>query len=225
MNKLLTAILVGIVSFNTYAGDWDDLFDFSDSNSNTSCLTVGTHQECQIYMLEGIKDPSAYLDIYKQLAKAKQGDTVYIHLAGMGGNGDGLVYLLNAINTSPAEVISVVDGAVASAHAVLAVATKKTIINGDGWVLFHNISLTGMVDEVCRQETGSDRGLAAYTKCMELMPKLVSSYNETIKKYVYPVMSPDEIKQYEEGHDIVISTQQLKDRLQLRDQKLLQGGL
>lgn len=216
MKKLLIGLTLGIASINSYALDMFN-FDLFSKPDTTNCEKVNDHQVCNLYLLEGIGEPSTYLSVYKTLLGLKEGDIAYLHLAGMGGSGDGLVYLLNTIRNSRADVISVVDGSVASAHAVLAVATKKTIINGDAWILFHSISLSNMEDEVCRQETGSDRGLAAYTKCMELVPTLSKFYNKVIQQYVYPVMTPEEVKRYEEGHDIVITSDDLEQRLKVRD--------
>ncbi len=169
-----------------------------------------------IYLLSEIKGPEDYLEEYKLLSSAKEGDVVYLHLSGPGGQGDGLIYLVNAINNSKAKVVSVMDGSVASADAVLAVMNKDYIINDDVQVLFHNISISGMTNELCRESAGSDRGLSKYEKCMEDMPKYIEFYNSVINRYVHPLLTIKERKLYDEGHDIILNSKEIKERLDQR---------
>lgn len=189
-----------------------DMLDDLLAPSNGATIEC-SKSECHIYLTDEIKGPDYYIEQYKVLAKAKATDVVYIHLAGPGGQGDGLVYLINAIKSSKAKVVSVVDGNIASADAVLAIVNKDYIINGDVQVLFHSISTTGMTEEICRNQSGSDRGLSTYSKCIEDLPKMTDFYNSVINKYVLPLLTTRERTDYLNGHDIIIDGKELKKRL------------
>ena len=207
--RITLSLIMLLMSYCSYS---EDLFDFiPTSSSSTTCVTKDGKQRCDVYLLSQIQAPSDYQDLAKTLSKLTTNDTVYLHLAGPGGQGDGLVFLVNAITSTKAHIISQIDGSVASADAVLDV-----IINGDAYIWFHNISLSNMVNETCESEQGRDRGVAQYTKCMEDMPKLVSFYNSVINRYVYPLLTKEERVLYDQGHDIIIDGKELRKRLDNR---------
>lgn len=214
--RLILSIFTFLFLSTSYSAD--DPFDLllTTPAPSASCKIVGNHDECHIYLLSQIMAPETYKEEYKLLSERKDGDIVYLHLSGPGGQGDGLVYLVNAIRNSKAKVVSMIDGSVASADAVLAVMNKDVIITGDAYIWFHNISLSNMVNETCESEQGRDRGIAQYTKCMENTPKLVAFYNSVINQYVYPLLTKEERVLYDQGHDIIIDSKELRNRLDNR---------
>ncbi len=168
---------------------------------------------CQLYLGTEITEPKEYLNLSRALRGLKPGITLYVHLVGNGGSGDGLLYLLNAIKASGAHTIGVFKGSVASTHAVLLLACDEMIIDGEGYIYIHEISTGNMVEDICVGATGKDRGLASYTKCVENITALNAIYAKIIDKYNLKYLTADEQKRYYEGHDIIISTDDFKQRV------------
>ena len=174
------------------------------------------NNRCDVYLGTNIGSPDLYTELDKLLTNSRKGDRVYIHLAGNGGRGSGLVYILNAMNSSKATVISVVEGPVLSAHAVLAFGGDEIVIDDNVYFLFHAISARNMIGKICMVRFGQmDRGLSAYEKCLQTMPKLVDFYDNAILGYIGKVMTKKENEEYLAGHDIIITGKDMKKRLKM----------
>lgn len=207
--KKLIIILCCLFSLNLYA------FNLFPASPTTSLNIECKNNICDLYLDGQINEPNEYIDLKKRLSNATKDETIYLHLTGVGGRADGLLYILNSIKTSKAKIISVVDGNIASAHTVLALGTDSLIINGSCYFYIHSISLRNMEEDFCSQESGKDRGLAMYTKCIENLPKLTNFYNKIIDPIVKKVLTADEQKLYNEGHDIILDCEDIKTRLKL----------
>lgn len=176
--------------------------------------TVFVGKSYDIYVLTDIRHEEFYKKQHSVLMSATENDTVYVHLAGSGGFIDGMVFLQNAMLASKAEVIAVVDGSVSSAHAVLAVTPKRIIINGETLVLLHGPSTMNMTERNCAQSgVGYDRGLLISEKCYEDSPKIDFFVQKVMRKYVAPILTVDELKLYQQGHNIILSQSLFISRL------------
>lgn len=216
MLKIKQLLLGAAVALFAPTGFTDPILDASDLSNKKpqfNCKDDKGIKTCEIYLVTQIGDPSSYLDIYKLLSNLTNKDQVNLHLAGPGGDGYGMVYLVNAFKNTKAHVTSYIDGPVASAQAVMAVMNKDVKLTGDAYILFHSISGSNMTQVNCANTSGQDRGIAVYTKCVEDTSFTVEFFNSTIKRYVYPVMTEEEKTKYEQGHDVIITGQELMKRL------------
>lgn len=210
--KLICGFSLLAVSSLSYC---DILFDFLKDNKNDSkveCIKTVTNI-CDLYLDESIKTPQDYLGIAKDIRKLTKADTLVLHLVGNGGSGAGLVYLLNAIKSSKVHTIGSLEGSVASAHTILLVASDEIQLNGDGYLLFHSISSSNMVEDICVHSTGKDRGIASYTKCVENITKQMDFYNRVINPLNTKYLTTEEVDLYNKGHDIIIDSYEFKKRL------------
>jgi hypothetical protein len=167
---------------------------------------------CHYYFGPELLGVEHYQKVHDLLMDASSSDKIYLHFLGDGGDATSLVYILNAIKSSPADIVTVIDGPVASAHAVLGVAGKEVVISQYGYWYVHNVSISGMAKDLCKDSTGLDRGLSAKNKCLENMPRLAVVFNEAIIPYVEPYLTATEFKAFSEGHDVIISLSELQKR-------------
>jgi ATP-dependent protease ClpP protease subunit len=209
---VLVSVLLGI-SMGSYADGIINLLQSKEVAPSLDCVQKDDVKKCDLYLDESIKDPQDYILVTKEIRRLTESDTLTLHLAGNGGSGAGLVYLLNAIRYSKVYTIGSLEGSVASAHTILLVAADEIQINGDGYLLFHSISSSNMIEDICVNTTGKDRGIAMYTKCVEDLTKQQDFYGKLINPLNTKYLTPDEIKQYETGHDVIISSDVFKKRL------------
>lgn len=198
---LLCIILSVIYGKPSYAG-----------TASIDCKVIQS-KVCDVYFDDDIGTPQNYQEVYKLAYDSKPNDLIRLHLAGNGGSGDGMLYLLGSLSHSKGRVIALIDGPVASAHATLAVAFGRPIITGYGYIYFHLISSTNTAEDYCSTLSGKDRGLPIYIKCIEDEKKTTESYNKVMHKYIDKYLTKEEIQFMEEGHDIIIDLDDFKRRL------------
>lgn len=172
---------------------------------------------CHVYFGDSINEPVSYRNLDKELKNLTEKDVIYLHVVGDGGRGDGLVYILNVLDEVKAKKITIMEGNVASAHALLVMAGDEIQVKKRGLILFHNISISNMGLDICSMQVGKDRGLAKYEKCMENLPKYEKFYNDIVRVYVKKVLNKIEMLEYEAGHDIILDSNELKKRLGIED--------
>lgn len=177
-----------------------------------TCNVVSSGQTCELYLIGNIEGPSDYLGLYKALKPLRSTDTLQIHLAGDGGRGDGLLYLLNMLKLSPVKKVVYIDGTVISAHAALATSFGTPVIIGEGFILFHNISGSGDPNVTCSEISGLDRGLPKFLKCVEDTKKIADIYNKNIRAAVQEKLTKEELKQFDLGYDVILDLQEFKKR-------------
>lgn len=199
---MIKYVLVFLIVFNVYAAE--------PPKSIINCSS-GYKRTCEIYFKDSIETPQAYADIIKSKLTPK--DTVVLHLAGNGGEGSGLVYIINALKESKAHVVGSMEGSIASAHVFLLTASDEIQIKGEGYLLFHSISTLNMVEDICTQQMGKDRGIAVYTKCTENNTKILEIYNKILDKYAEKYLTKEEMGKYLSGHDVILSSDEFKLRI------------
>ncbi len=216
IKSILLSCILAIGASTLYAGS---ILDVNSEEGTLNCkaplalITVKPMYICDLYLNDTIGESNQYLAIGKNIRALNQKDTLTIHLTGHGGNGGGLLYLLNAIKHSKVKTIGILEGSVASAHTILLVSCDEIKLEGEGYLLFHAISSLNMTEDICVERTGKDRGIASYTKCIEDSTKILKFYSDAIDKYNVKYLTKEEIKKYYEGHDIIITNEEFEQRL------------
>ena len=139
-----------------------------------------------IYLSNEIEDPSKYTDMFHKLRTIEPEAGVLLYLAGVGGDCDGMLAIINAIHDCSAPVCSVVHGNVRSAHSSIAVAADQLIVYPDVVMMFHTYS-------------GGMSG-----KSHELTSRLASDIlqqKDIDKKYAIPFLTQAEFNQMLDGKD------------------------
>lgn len=176
-------------------------------------LTCKEHV-CHARFSQNIVDPKQYVDFLSEIDYLTAKDTLYIHLAGYGGRADSMFQIIGVLNRSPAKVISVVEGGVYSAHAMIAISSDSMVIDKSSMFLFHKGSRGVSNEEACAEDKGKlDRGQDAFTKCMDFLSMVDSISERSAAILMQRVLTNQEIKLVFQGHDILISGEEMIDRL------------
>lgn len=216
IKPIILSCILGLFCFNLYGAE--DL-DFRQRpiavltcESKIAPTKINT-KFCDLYLSATIEEPNFYWNVSREIRPLNPQDTLMIHLAGNGGSVEGLIYLLNAIKYSKVKTIGSLEGSVASAHTALLISCDEIKLAGNGYLLFHAISWLNMTEDICAQRTGKDRGIANYTKCVENSKTIGSYYASIFDKYSTKYLTKEEIKKYYEGHDIILTSEEFKQRL------------
>jgi len=174
-------------------------------------------QVCHIRLTTTISAPENYQDIFRTIRSA---DVVYIHLVGNGGQVQTAKQFYNVIKSTKAKVITVVEGDVYSAHAFITMMGDEIIIGDNVTMLIHTSSILGAYKKYCSSnninEDGThklDRGQSAYDKCIDFYSKGLAQTERLIFTLFSRVLTMKEYKQVIAGHDIILTGEEVRKRL------------
>lgn len=179
------------------------------------CDTTEPNYICHIYFPGTIYAADEYVKIGRLITNLPEESTVYLHLVGSGGSGEGAIYLDNIFKSGKLNIIANVDGPIASAHVLIALSADKMVISDNGYFYFHLMSGTNMVDELCGKLSGKDRGQSLKEKCVENQTKIVEIYNKWALNLVKTVLTKEEIKRIKDGYEVILPNNEIKRRLQM----------
>lgn len=148
--------------------------------SNHLCL-LGICSTYDIYLNDEIKGTDKYKELVKTLQKASYGDKVVFHLAGYGGDSQGMWDIINNIQNTKARTVMMVEAPVYSAHAYIAVSGDELHMDKYSFLMFHTGSYFGMD---CTKVKGQDRGHPASEKACVMLASfeiLTERYLDTVK--------------------------------------------
>lgn len=167
-----------------------------------------------IYFSSSIEAPEYYSTLLLQLTQAAVGDKFIFHLAGNGGDAATILAFYNAINSTVADTVAVVDGPVYSAHAYLSVLTKQTIVNSGTIFMFHRGSIFGQEQVVCKEYKGRlDRKQDAYKKCLDFIESWTVMENRLLPQMLGKYLTTNELQRILEGHDVYVQGDEMKRRV------------
>jgi len=181
------------------------------------------NSKIDIYLTDTIEEPNSYIELYYLIEQFPKGGEIYIHLAGKGGHVSSLMRFYNSIKISKATVNTVVDGPVASAHAVLAMMGANISLSKVGHFMFHkpavynpltaeNVSL----GDICYLFTGKkDRGQDLKQKCVNTENLAVQEVEQMAKDVFYPYLTLDEREQIAKGFDLNITNDEMRERINM----------
>lgn len=204
-----------VVAFNVF-------FSKTDNYKLTTAyytLVKNENHSYHLYLSGSIGNSSAYTSLTPNLLDMSDKDTIYLHLAGSGGSIEGMQYLQGVLKGSHSKVISVIDGEVDSAHAVLAIAFDKTIINAkDSTIFFHISSTTNEAENICHDfykndPFATDRGISAYDKCVMDTVTTYNCDNQVFLALVKPYLTAEEYNQLVKGYDIILPLNLFQKRM------------
>lgn len=149
-----------------------------------------------IYLLDEVKRPYVYGELFKLLASVSERDQINFHLNNFGGLVHTGHQLIGAIKGCKANITMVVAAPVYSMAAILAVVGNDLIVKSPAFLMFHDYASV---------EAGKGHemqaGIEAYKKY----------FSDLLTDYCHPFLSKDEIKTILAGGDTYIHT---KDAIQ-----------
>ncbi len=210
-NKLLAVIAGGAL----LAGVTSAAFSFYNKEPTqeqvkkefyTAKCVRGFHTTCNLYLSDTIGKAADYYTLQPLIQDLTPSDTVYIHVSGDGGIVQGSIYLLDIFHNSKAQIKTIVEGDVASCHAVLAMGLSKDVsFPADGFIYIHAVSSTNEAATYCKASPpGTDRGISLYTKCLEDTKAITDIYNRTMLRYLEKYLAKDELASVFAGHEVII---------------------
>lgn len=154
--------------------------------------------EYHFYINDAITSPDDYIDLIDALYQGKPTDTIYIHLNTPGGALDITMQIINAIQTSEANVVGIADGQVASAGSLLLFACPAIGIQPFSYVMMHDGS------EGAFGKTNENLKQALFTS------KLLAN----IANKIYgPFFSEEEIADILNGKDMWLTSEEVEERI------------
>ena len=158
---------------------------------------VSDKHHTDIYITDGIEEPSSYNEMCHTLRAADRADTVTIHLNTPGGIIDSAFMIVDAIKSSKATVTAYLSGTVASAGTIIALACDKLIVSDHTSWMSHNYS-GGMM--------GKGHEMKARQEFMD------SSLKDAFHDFYAGFFDEDEMKSVIDGKDIWIGKTEILQR-------------
>lgn len=164
-----------------------------------------TYSQICIDIDEPFRDPSYYRTVIQALEELSEDDQVKIRFNSPGGNAWGLVTLLNAIRTTEADVLGIIEGECHSAASILALHCKQVIVMPYSTMMIHACSY-GTV--------GKDSDIVSHVNhATEWNRKLIESTYEGF-------LSPAEIKEVLSGREFWFDSEEVTKRFEARGRHL-----
>lgn len=157
-----------------------------------------TSSEFHYYISGKIDEAENYVELIDLLYGGRPQDTVYIHLNTPGGYLDSAIQIINAINATKSQVITVADGSVASAGTLILFSGDGIIVNPFSYAMIHDGSegVLGKVSENIKQAEFSSKFI-----------------RELFHSIYQPFLSEEEVDSVLDGKDMWINSEDLKNRV------------
>lgn len=165
-------------------------YTFYENSITTRILTF--------YVSDSIQDPLKYTDMIHKINTAQTDDTIYIHLNTPGGYMSTGVQIINAMQSTPAHVVTVLAARAFSMGTFIFLAGDEYLLHDDSRMMFHNFS----------GETGGKGNEMA-----SMVESTVSWFTKLLKKYCSPFLTDDEVNRIIKGEDIWMDADEIRKRL------------
>lgn len=145
-----------------------------------------------------ISDPEEYADMVHRIRNASANDMIEIHLNTPGGNLDTGIQLINAIRSSQAHVVTVLDSRAYSLGPLIFLSGDELQVHDNCTMMFHNFS---------SGTSGKGNEQAAE---LELILKW---FSKLMKRICVPFLTPEEVTHLLKGEDLWMDSDEIRKRL------------
>lgn len=162
--------------------------------------------QIHFYLSKEIGEPSEYIDMIHRINVATPADVIYIHLNTPGGQMDTGVQLINAMQNSPAKIVTVLESLAYSLGTLIFLAGDEMVVNDNCMIMFHNFKggVVGKGNELTSQ-----------------LEATVKWFSTLAKKIYIPFMTEEEFARITRGEDLWMQSPEIRKRLD-RMMKILQ---
>jgi len=150
------------------------------------------------YLNGEIGDAGEYAEMIHRIRTSTENDVIEIHLNTPGGDLDTGVQLINAIKSSAAYVITVIDSRAHSLGTLLFLSGDEQLVHDNCTMMFHNFS-SGTYGKGNEQQAELDT--------------IIKWFNKLIRKVCHPFLDSEEIGRILKGEDIWMDTDEIRRRL------------
>lgn len=158
--------------------------------------TVST--ELHYYLSSEIGEPTEYVEMIHRIAVAAETDVIYIHLNTTGGQLDTGVQIINAMQTTEAHVVTILEGNAHSLGTMIFLAGDEMWVHENCMMMFHNFSggVIGKGNELVRE-----------------LEATVKWFNALVKTLYVPFLTEEELERILRGEDLWMMTPEIRERL------------
>lgn len=150
------------------------------------------------YINDTIYEPKYYADMVHLIRTAGPRDVIYIHINTPGGCLSTGIQLINAIHSSQAKTITILEAEASSMGAILFLAGDEFVVHDNCIMMFHHYS---------GGTFGKGHEQLAQAKAT------VEWYAQLMKNICIPFLSLDEVDRVLKGEDIWLDSEHIKKRL------------
>lgn len=159
---------------------------------------IQTNKILTFYLSNEIAEPEYYVEMIHRIRTASPQDLIYIILNTRGGSLETGIQLINAMQSTQATVITVIEGECHSLGTIIFLSGDEFIVNDYGLMMFHNFR--GIIG-------GKGNEQAAQIQAT------VKWFTKLVKKIYFPFLSQDEINRLLKGEDFWIDSDEIRTRL------------
>jgi ATP-dependent protease ClpP protease subunit len=158
----------------------------------------GVARQVSFYLSGEIAEPILYTDLLYTLRTAAKSDVILLHLNTPGGNFDTGLQIINNINASDAQVITILEARAYSMGAMIFLAGDELIVHDTCQLMFHNYSsaLMGKGNEQQAQVLASGKW-----------------FEKVMRQVCKPFLSDEEVARILHGEDIWMDSDDIRRRL------------
>lgn len=160
--------------------------------------SVVSNRVLHFYISDVIREPMLYTDMIHRIKTASPGDVIYINLNTPGGNLVTGVQLINAMNSTPAKVITTLESTAHSLGTLIFLSGDEYTIHENCLMLFHNYS-GGTFGKGNEQSAQLDA--------------TIKWFNKLMKRICSPFLTEDEISRIIKGEDLWLDSDEIRKRL------------
>ena len=192
-----------ISKYNTRTTSFDDEYEPPSTQETLGYFTREiTNYEITVPIDQEIKSQSYYRQVAQRIQELSQGDTVKFEISTPGGNVNGLVSILSALEKTEATSVAVINGEAYSAGAILALNCDVILVAENASMMIHDVSLSGASGKMSDISRNID-----FVK--KQSTKLAASTYEGF-------LSPEEIEDMHKGVEFYFDADEILVRLEAR---------
>lgn len=165
---------------------------------------IKTADKVEVYITDEIAEPAMYNEFCHTLTNASEDTEILIYLNTPGGALDSAFQIINAISESKANTTAIIQGTVASAGTIIALACKNIIAKPFSTFMIHNYSMGG----------------GGFSKGHELKQRqtYMDAHNLATFNAIYSgFLTPKELKEMIDGKDFWLNAADVAKRLEKRE--------
>jgi ATP-dependent protease ClpP protease subunit len=164
------------------------------------------------YLSTPILEPGLYTDMIHTIRTASIEDVIYVCLNTPGGRLDTGIQILNAMRSSQAVIITVLEAEASSMGSILFLAADQHIVHDNCRMMFHDFS----------GGAGGGKGNEQFKE----LTNTLQLYNKLLKSICVPFLTNDEVDGIIEGKDYWMDSDEIRERLkQINENSIIEESV
>lgn len=155
-------------------------------------------QHVHFYLSEDVGSPEEYTDMIHRINVATANDTIYIHLNTPGGRLDTGVQIINAMQNSEANIVTILESEAFSLGTLIFLAGDELIVNDHCMIMFHNFK-GGVVGKGHEQ--------------LSQLEATIKWFTELAREIYIPFLSEEEFERIIKGEDLYMHSAEIRERI------------